>query len=232
MGDVVILKADYTVGNQTLEVLDYVTLEQTNNYGAIDFPVKKMDDELRADHRITVDANDPSLKYSHPSLKIDYTDESSAFHSVRYSINDRVTLGERSTYGKAVQKPGEVLWSTGITVSKGLLLFVAILSWLLVALWSYNQWGFLQEAYNRGDLTGFNPEFGILGKYIAFIIYMLFFGFGVVETRIQMLTGMNAVTGWMLKFIFTLFGVIAPVASFFFQFLIWFLLVQTLLDKK
>ena len=67
MGDVVILKADYTVGNQTLEVLDYVTLHQTTNYGAIEFPVKKMDDELRADHRITVDANDPSLKLSQPS---------------------------------------------------------------------------------------------------------------------------------------------------------------------
>ena len=234
MGDIVVLTATYVVGKQSIDVKDYVTLQQSKNYGAIDFPVQKMDDELRAQHRITVKEDDSTLQLSPPHLTIEYTDRSQAYHSVDYSVADKVDIGQRSALGKFVQKPGDVLWDTAATIAKGQFLFVFVLGWALVVLWAFQQWAYLQAAFNSGALPGtLDDSFGILGKYVAVFAFTLFKLGSLLGKPFQMLLGGADVRpGWIVKFLFSAFAVFTPVSSFFFQFLIWFTLVQTLLDKN
>lgn len=234
MGDILIVSADYVVGNQTIDVVDYVTTFQGSNYGAIDFPVQKLDDDLRKDNRITLAKDSDPLKLTPPRLKIQYTTESGAYHSVEYTITEKVALGERSAFGKFVQKPADVLWSVGLTAAKGQFLFIFVLSWALVVAWAYKQWEYLQGAYNSGALTPtLSDDLGILGKWVGIFVFFVFKYLGILGKPFEMLLGGSDVQpGWIVKFIFSALAALTPVSSFFFQFLIWFTLVQSLLSRN
>uniref|UniRef100_A0A6C0AJG9 Uncharacterized protein n=1 Tax=viral metagenome TaxID=1070528 RepID=A0A6C0AJG9_9ZZZZ len=235
-GAVLILNADYVVGNQEIDVSDYVTTQQGANYGAINFPVQKMDDDLRAAHRISAPppADAAAIALNPPRLTVNYTDSSGAYHTVSYTITETVDIGERSAFGKFVQKPGDVLWSIGLTAAKGQFLFIFVLVWALVVVWSYKQWGFLQDAYlnqNIGPTT--DDRLGVLGKYVGLFVYFVFkYGSLIGKPFEMLLGGADVKSGWIVKFIFALLAALTPVSSFLFQFLIWFTLVQTLVDMN
>lgn len=236
MGDILILSADYVVGSQQIDVSDYVTTERDKNYGAINFPVQKMDDDLRKDHRIAAPppADAAALALNPPQLTIKYTDASGAYHTVTYKITETVDLGERTAFGKFAQKPGDVLWSVGLTAAKGQFLFVFVLMWALVITWSYKQWEYLQKAYNNDAIHPYpDDELGIAGKYVAIFVYFIFSYGGKIGKPFELLLGgVNVSDGWIVKFLFAAFAALTPVSSFFFQFLIWFTLVQSLLSRK
>jgi len=231
MGEILILSASYVVGDQDIDVTGYVTTQQGANYGAINFPVQKMDEDLRAKHMVVLAADADAVKLTPPRLTINYTDEAGAYHTVNYKIGEVVTVGERSSFGKFVQKPGDVLYDVGLTAAKGQFLFIFVLSWALVVLWSYKQWEFLQLAYNQKNLTGtLDDSLGLLGKYVGLAVFYLF---SLITTAEMPFKGFvpSALPGWTIKFIFSLFAALTPVSSFFFNFLIWFTLVQSLLNK-
>jgi len=234
MGSVLVLNAEYVVGNQAIDVSDYVTTQQGANYGAIKFPVNKMDEDLRKAHRIAAPppADAAALALNPPRLTINYTDESGAYHTVSYTITEMVDIGERSAFGKFVQKPGDVLYDVGLTAAKGQFVFVFALMWALVVVWAYNQWGFLQDQFVNGNITStINDRLGVLGKYVALFVYWIFtYGSAIGKPLEMLLGGVDVKRGWIVKFIFALFAALTPVTSFLFQFLIWFTLVQTLVD--
>jgi hypothetical protein len=234
MGDILILNAEYTVGGQQIDVSDYVTQQQGANYGAIDFAVQKLDDDLRKDHRISIPADDPSLKLAVPRLTINYTDESGAYHTASYVLTEKVDVGERSSIGKFIQKPGDILWGVGLTVAKGQYLFGLVLVWALVVLWAFKQWEYLELAFRKGAIDGsLHDEFGVLGKFMAVLVYTIFTYGNLLGKPFQILLGgAEPIPGWIVKYIFSAFAVLTPVSSFFVQFLVWFTLVQTLLDKN
>jgi hypothetical protein len=232
MGDILIMTANYVVGSQDIDVKDYVLTEQSTNYGAIDFPVQKMDDDLRKDHRISVAKDADALKLTPPRLTITYTDAAEAYHTVDYAITESVNLGERTAFGKFVQKPGDVLWSVGLTAAKGQFLFVFVVAWALIVLWSYKQWAFLQGSYNAGKISIIiDDDYGILGKYIVLGIYIMFYYGEMVEEPLSKFFKPPVEPGWTFKFIFAFLAALTPVSSFFFQFLIWFTVVKTLMTK-
>jgi len=229
MGDILIVSADYIVGNQTIDVVDYVTTQQSSQYGAIDFPVQKLDDDLRKDNRITLAKDSDPLKLTPPKLTIQYTDKSGAYHSVTYAITEKVALGERTAFGKFVQKPGDVLSSFGTSAGMVLFGFSFVLIWALGVAWAYKQWEYLQSAYINGALTSVpSDDLGILGKWVGVLV---FFVFKYGET-LGKFGGPEAQPGWIVKFIFSFLAAITPVSSLIFQFLIWFTVVQSLLTRK
>jgi len=235
-GAVLILNAEYVVGNQAIDVSDYVTTQQGANYGAIKFPVQKMDEDLRKAHRIYAPppADAAALALNPPRLTINFTDQSGAYHTVSYTLTETVDIGERSAFGKFVQKPGDVLWDVGLTAAKGQFVFVFVLIWALIVVWSYKQWSFLQEQFGNGNITSTtNDRLGILGKYVALFVYWIFhYGTSLGKPFEMLLGGVDVKRGWIVKFIFTFFAALTPVTSFLFQFLIWFTLVQTLVDMN
>jgi hypothetical protein len=229
MGDILIVSADYIVGNQTIDVVDYVTTQQSSQYGAIDFPVQKLDDDLRKDNRITLAKDSDPLKLTPPKLTIQYTNESGAYHSVTYAITEKVALGERSAFGKFVQKPGDVLSSFGTSAGMILFGFSFVLIWALGVAWAYKQWEYLQSAYISGALTSVpSDDLGILGKWVGVFVFFLF-KYGETLGKFG---GSGAQPGWIVKFIFSFLAAITPVSSLIFQFLIWFTVVQSLLTRK
>jgi hypothetical protein len=231
MGDILILSASYVVGDQDIDVTSYVTTQQGANYGAINFPVQQMDDDLRKKNMVVLEKDADPLKLTPPRLTINYTDTAGAYHSVAKKLGEVVDIGERSSFGKFVQKPGDVLYDVGLTAAKGQFLFVFVLSWALVVMWTYKQWDFLQGAYNDNLITGtVNDSFGLLGKYVGIVIFYLF-DYGAILGKPFGSFFPGAAAGWPIKFIFSLFSALTPVSSFFLNFLIWFTLVQSLLPK-
>jgi hypothetical protein len=235
-GAVLILDAEYVVGSQAIDVSDYVTTQQGANYGAIKFPVQKMDEDLRKTHRVYAPppADAAALALNPPRLTINFTDQSGAYHTVSYTLTETVDIGERSAFGKFVQKPGDVLYDVGLTAAKGQFVFVFVLLWALIVLWSYNQWNFLQGQFGNGIITStINDRLGLLGKYVALFVYWIFTYATPIGKPFEMLLGgADVKPGWIVKFIFALFAALTPVTSFLFQFLIWFTLVQTLVDMN
>jgi hypothetical protein len=231
MGDfLVILTASYVVGSQNVDVKEYVTDQQTKNYGAINFPVQVMDTYLH-DKGLLLATTETQTASAHsaPELTITYTDASNRFYSKTYSLTDTVDIGQRSAWGKFVQKPGEIVNDASVAFSKGMMLFVAFTCWALVVTWSYLQWNFLQKSYNA-NLISLNPQdnddLGILGKYMAVLVWCLMRVFVALGYYVP------ATEGWLAKFVFATIAVFAPVSSFFFQLAIWFTVVQSILSRK
>jgi len=231
MGEILILSAKYVVGDQDIDVTSYLTTQQRTNYGAINFPIQKMDDDLRGKHMIVLPADSDTLKLTPPVLTVTYTDEAGAHRTLSKKLGEVVDIGERSAFGKFVQKPGDVLMDFGLTAAKGQFLFVFVLSWALVVMWSYKQWEFLQGAYNGHNITGsIDDSLGLLGKYVGLAVFYLFDYVKIAELPFKGFIP-TAAPGWTIKFIFSLISALTPVSSFFFNFLIWFTLVQSLLAK-
>jgi hypothetical protein len=231
MGEILILRAKYVVGDQEIDVISYLTTQQSANYGAINFPVQQMDEDLRKKNMIVLAKDADPLKLTPPVLTITYTDEAGAHRSLTKKLGEVVDIGERSSFGKFVQKPGDVLYDFGLTAAKGQFLFVFILAWALVVVWSYKQWEFLQGAYNGRNITSsINDSLGLLGKYVGIAVFYLFDYVSIVELPFKGFVPLAA-RGWTIKFIFSLFAALTPVSSFFFNFLIWFTLVQSLLAE-
>jgi len=234
MGEILILRAKYVVGDQDIDVTSYLTTQQSANYGAINFPVQQMDEDLRKKNMIVLEKDADPLKLTPPVLTLVYTDEAGAHHSLTKKLGEVVEIGERSWFGKFVQKPGDVLMDFGLTAAKGQFLFIFVMSWALVVLWSYKQWAFLQDQMDGNRLPlSIEDKFGTLGKYVAIFAEAIFGLSFVIEPPIQKLVERALgptpfEPGWTVKFFFAFCAALTPVSSFFFNFLIWFTLVQTL----
>jgi len=232
MGKVTLIRATYTVpGQGPIDVLEMLTENQSKNYGAVDIAVSKIDGDLRNDNRITVDKNSDALKFSPPILAVDYADEKNAYHHQEFSLADVVRIGDRTTFGKFSQKPGEVLWEMGITAAKGQFVFVIVLGWTLVVVWTYKQFQFLQESFSPSGPAAsppYTPEkYGVLGQWVMYGLYCVFLGMNFPSQSVGVFFGKDRPSySWMTKFLFAVLSALAPVAGFLFQTLIWFTAVQ------
>ena len=231
MGKATLISATYTVGEHEIDILDMLTENQNKNYGAVDIAVSKIDADLRNQGRITIDKDADALKFSPPILSVDYADEKNAYHHRDFSLADVAQIGDRTTFGKLSQKPGEVLWEMGITAAKGQFIFVVVLGWTLVVVWTYKQFQFLQEAFApSGPATSppYTPEkYGVLGQWVMYGLYLIFVGMNVPSQWVGAFFGKNTPPySWMTKFLFSVLSALAPVAGFLFQTLIWFTAVQ------
>lgn len=228
MPSILILSARYVIGQQDIDVSQYINEKLSANYGMLDFPVKVLDDHLRADNQI-MPIDEAALILSPGRLTINYGDPIGAFHTVTYKYGEQVHIGERSALGKLLQKPQQILWDIGLTAAKGQFFFVVVFGWALVVMWTYTQWQFLEEAFDpskRGPAsTGEYTEdkYGVLGQWVMFAIYKL----------LSFMDGVNKITvgwpyAWPTKVIFAVLSGLAPVAGFFFELMIWFTAVSSI----
>ena len=240
MGDITLTKADYVVADQIIDVSSILTDIQMKNYGAIELPIATLDAQLRKDSRIVAKADADALKLTPPKLVVDYVDETGAYHHVETALTETLKIGERSALGQFVQKPGELLWGLGLMAAKGQFMFVFVLGWALVVLWAYKQFQFLETAFDpntsppgiasRMPPDGYPTEtYGIIGKWVMVGLWYLFYVMQIPSKPIGLIFGATEPPyGWLTKVVMSIFSALAPVAGFFFQFMIWFTAVQSI----
>ena len=223
MGDIALSKAEYTVGTQKIDLLSEMNDELSKNYGELNVVVSALDAKLRKDNRILVPPNDPSLAQNVPKLTIEYTDERGAYHVASSTLTETLHIGERSAFGKIVQKPGDILWSASLVVGQWSMVFIVATLYGLVVLWTLKQWEFMQGKFkNWGDIT--TARFGPLGYVVGVIIYMLFWIFRLPSDFISP----TSPDGWMLKWVVAASSAFAPIPGFLVQCIIWMTVVRNL----
>jgi hypothetical protein len=230
--DITITRADYIVATQIIDVMSILKDIQSSSYGQIQLPISKLDADLRKDKRIIVAADSDVLKLTPPKLITEYSDKEGAFHIVESSLTETLSIGERTSFGQFVQKPGDVLWGLGLYAAKGQLVFVVVLFWALGVMWAFKQWQYLEKAFGPGGVAEnppYTPEtYGLVGQWVMFLIYCIFAIFAVPSKYIGLLFGGEAPRSWLVKVLFACASALSPIAGFAFEFLIWFCAVQTL----
>ena len=234
MGDITVTSAVYTVDTQTIDVSSTLNTLKTQNYGAIELPIAKLDADLRKDNRITAKPDADTLKINPPVLSVDYTDETGAAHHVETSLNDSLSIGNRSMVGNLLQKPGEMLWGTGMMFAKAQIITALVLFWALVVIWTFKQWTYLAvELRPTMDMKPGNPityttdNYGIFGKYIMMVVFAFITGTALLTSKIDKNFGVPPY-GWLARAIMTLISGVAPVGGFFLQLMIWFTTVHSI----
>jgi hypothetical protein len=223
MGDITLLKATYVVADQEFDLLEHMNTELTKNYGELHIVVAALDTKLRAENRITTAADSSILAAGPPKLTVEYTDETGAWHRATATIRETLHIGERSTYGKAVQKPGDLIWSASLVAGKWMMVFVVATLYGLIVLWTWMQWKGMEGKFIEwNDVT--MDKFGGLGFVVAVLIYGLFAIFRYPSRFISPSGG----DGWMLKLVMTALSAYAPIPGVLTQMIIWFTVVRNL----
>jgi hypothetical protein len=227
MGDITLISATYTVGTQSIALLNEMNEELAKNYGELNIVVSALDAKLRKDNRIVLPVNDPSLAQNVPVLTIKYADREGAWHIKEANLTETLTIGERSVYGKMVQKPGEILWSSSLVVGQWMMVFVVVTMWALVVLWSWMQTRGMEGKFTDWS-TLTTARFGPIGFVIAVVIYILFYIVRVPCELIGNLMNEKPPDGWILKAFMAAASAYAPIPGFLVQTIIWMTVVRNL----
>jgi hypothetical protein len=223
MGDITLSKATYVVGDQEIDLIDQMNTQLAKNYGELTVIVATLDSKLREDRRITTAADSSVLASNLPKLTVEYTDQTGAFHRASANIRETLRIGERSAYGKVVQKPGDLLWNASLVAGQWLMVFVVATLYGLVVLWTYTQWKSMEGKFVEwSDIT--TTRFGPLGFVIAVLVYGVFAIFRY-PSRFLSPTGGD---GWMVKLVMTGLSAYAPIPGLLTQMIIWFTIVRNL----
>jgi hypothetical protein len=248
MGEVKLTKADYIVGTQTLDVLDVLNKLKSENYGAIELSMPKLDELLRKDNRISTPADAEALRLTPPRLVVDYTDEKGIPHHIDKigsaqpppvptkehfeGKDDTVAIGGRSMFGRLIQTPSEIFKDMGMFAAKGSFLFGFALFWTVMVIWTYTQWTYIgiELTPNKGaagDPTKYTTEnLGIFSKYVVGLTAV---GMGALAA---LYIGGTPVYGWLMRAIMTITTGFAPIAGLFLQLMIWFTVVRPIEGLK
>jgi hypothetical protein len=227
MGDITLISAVYTVGSHDIVLLNEMKEELAKNYGELNIVVSALDAKLRKDNRITVPVNDSSLAQHVPVLTIKYVDREGAWHIATGKLTDTVKIGERSVFGKMVQKPGEILWSSSLVVGQWMMVFVVVTMWALVVLWSWMQTRGMEGKFTDWS-TLTTARFGPIGFVIAVVIYVLFYIVRIPGELIGNLMSEKPPDGWLLKPFVAAASGYAPIPGFLVQTIIWMTVVRNL----
>ena len=223
MGDITLSKATYVVADQELDLLEQMNTELKKNYGELNVVVAALDAKLREDHRITTAADSSILAANLPKLTVEYTDETGAWHRAEANIRETLHIGERSAYGKAIQKPGDLIWSASLVAGKWMMVFVVATLYGLIVLWTWIQWKGMEGEFKDWNTITMD-KFGGLGFVVAVLIYGIFGLFRYPSRFISPSGG----DGWMVKLVMTGLSAYAPIPGLLTQMIIWFTVVRNL----
>lgn len=254
MGEVKLTKADYIVGTQTLDVLDVLNKLKSENYGAIELSMPKLDELLRKDSRISTPADAEALRLTPPRLVVDYTDEKGIPHHIDKvgsaqpppvptkehfeGGDDTVAIGGRSMFGRLIQTPSEIFKDMGMFAAKGSFLFGFALFWTVMVIWTYTQWTYIGIELTpmtgaAGDPTKYTTEnLGIFSKYVVGLTALgmaalaALCKYSKIDATVAKYVEGTPVYGWLMRAIMTITTGFAPIAGLFLQLMIWFTVVR------
>ena len=205
-----ILSANFVIGAQTINVQRY--LKEQISYGYLEYPVQTLYNTLNEKKMIAADVDPTSANLSPPALTITYIDDE-GFKSQTYKLADTIVLGQLSMAGQFMKKPGQLSWAAALIAGRVQFWAGIFIFWVLMVVWAYKMWSHM-SSMNLTWKTATVDEFGDYGYVFA----------KVAGGLIQVMMG---AAPYVMAFI----AALAPVWSFFIQFVLWFF-VDSQLDHK
>jgi len=223
MGDITLISATYLLDNQSqsINLLNEMNEELAKNYGELDIVVSTLDAKLRKNDRI------PKTTAPGGTLSITYADKEGAWHIKEADLNGTIKIGERSVFGKMVQKPGQILWSSSLVIGQWMMVFVVVTGWALVVLWSWMQTRGMEGKFKDWSTITMD-RFGPIGFVIAVLIYMLFYIVRIPCEFFGKMASSDPPDGWILKMLMAAASGYAPIPGFLVQTIIWMTVVRNL----
>jgi len=196
-----VASATFNYDTQHPDVKKYVNDQAT--FGHVEYPVKKLYNQLITDHIITVVNDQTKLAANPPNVTVVWTDKDGN-HTQTFGMEDTIVIGKLDIWGEFMKKPGQLSWDAA-EVAGRLQFWVAMAGfWVLMIVWAYKMWGHLGDN-NLTWTTATNNErrFGDYGVWFA------------------KAAGVIAPFG-ATRYVMAFLAALAPIWSFCIQFAMWY----------
>lgn len=203
-----IVSAKFKYGEQTFDIIKYLN---ANRYaGYVEYPVKKLMNDLRDDGLITEPDNPDSIKLKPPTAAIQWIDPD-GYHTKEFGMEQIIILGKLSAWGLLMKKPSELSWKAALAAGTLQFWLTVAVFWLLMVIWAYMLWNHILNSGLTASLAT-EAKFGAYGMWFA----------GAAG-----LVGQFGATRYIMAFL----AMLAPVWSFAIQFTFWWFVESQLPEK-
>ena len=202
-----ILSGKFTYGDKTYDIVKYLN---ANRYaGYVEYPVKKLVNDLRDDGVLTEPTDPKSIQLRPPSAKVKWIDPDGT-HSREFGMEQIIIMGKLSAWGLLMKKPSELSWKAAMAAGTLQFWLTVAVFWVLMIVWAYQLWDhILKSGLSPGNAT--EAKYGKYGMIFAVAAGMI---------------GQVGVT----RYIMAALAALAPVWSFAIQFTFWYF-VESQLPK-
>jgi len=202
-----IVSAKFTYGKQTFDIIKYLN---ANRYGGyVEYPVKKLMNDLRDDGLLTEPDDPVSIQVSPPVAAIQWIDPD-GYHTRSFTADQIIILGKLSAWGLLMKKPSELSWKAALAAGTLQFWLTVIVFWILMIVWAYQIW-------NHILISGLTP---------SNVTEKRFGAYGVIFATAASMVGQFGPTKYVMAFL----AALAPVWSFAIQFAFWYF-VESQLPK-
>jgi hypothetical protein len=193
-----IVSAKFKYGDKTFDVIKYLN---ANRYaGYVEYPVKKLMNDLRDDGVLTEPEDPNSIKLDPPAATVEWIDPDG--HNTRkFGLDQIIIIGKLSTWGLLMKKPSELSWKAALAAGTLQFWLTVAVFWVLMIVWAYQLWNHI---LNSGLTASIATE-AKFGQY------------GVIFAAAAGLIGQFGPTKYIMAFL----AALAPVWSFAIQFTFW-----------
>jgi hypothetical protein len=203
-----IVSGKFLYGTQTFNIIKYLN---ANRYaGYVEYPVKKLVNDLRDDGLITEPDNPDTLKLKPPTAVVQWIDPD-GYHTKEFGMEQIIIMGKLSAWGLLMKKPSELSWKAALAAGTVQFWLTVAVFWLLMVIWAFMLWRhILNSGLNLSTAT--ETKFGKYGVWFALVA-------GLV--------GQFGPTAYIMAFL----AALAPVWSFAIQFTFWWFVESQLPEK-
>jgi hypothetical protein len=199
--------AKFTYGDKTYNIIKYLN---ANRYaGYVEYPVKKLVNDMRDDGILTEPDDPNSIKLKPPAAAVQWIDPD-GYHTREFTMEQIIILGKLSAWGLLMKKPSELSWKAAMAAGTFQFWLTVAVFWVLMVVWAYQLWDHILKS----GLTPENVTEAKFGKY------------GMIFATAASMVGQFGPT----RFIMAALAALAPVWSFAIQFTFWYF-VESQLPK-
>jgi len=204
-----IVSGKFKYGEQTFDIIKYLN---ANRYaGYVEYPVKKLANDLRDDGVISEPENPDSLRLKPPTAAIQWIDPD-GYHTKEFGMEQIIIIGKLSTWGLLMKKPSELSWKAALAAGTLQFWLTVVVFWLLMIIWAFTLWRhILSSGLNLSNAT--ETKFGKYGVWFALVA-------GLV--------GQVGPTAYIMAIL----AAFAPVWSFAIQFTFWYFVESQLGETR
>lgn len=194
-----IVSGKFKYGKQNFDIIKYLN---ANRYaGYVEYPVKKLVNDLRDDGLIT-EPNDPQeINLSPPAATIQWIDPD-GYHTKEFGMEEIIILGKLSAWGLLMKKPSELSWKAAMAAGTLQFWITVAVFWVLMVVWAFQIW---RHILNSGLTLSLATE-AKFGQY------------GMIFAAAAGLIGQFGPTAYIMAFL----AALAPVWSFAIQLTFWY----------
>jgi len=188
----------FKYGDKTFDIIKYLN---ANRYaGYVEYPVKKLVNDLRDDGILSEPENSDAVKLKPPAAVIQWIDPD-GYHTREFTMEQIIILGKLSAWGLLMKKPSELSFKAALAAGTLQFWLTVAVFWVLMIVWAFTLW---RHILNSGLTASLATE-AKFGQY------------GMIFAGAAGLIGQFGPTAYIMAFL----AALAPVWSFAIQFTFW-----------